>query len=352
MLSVEGQFAPSWPNEGLEFVGQCPVCGSRARRILHRELCDSIFFCAPGLWTLHECTDCRTAYLDPRPSRETISLAYRAYYTHNVNIPPEGSSTLGHLKMLTRNGYLNIKWSMQRRPASLFLGLLAAGFLFKFSRTTDQEEMRALPRHGRQGRLLDVGCGNGSFIARAREAGWVTMGLDFDPAAVDAARQSGLDVREGGIELLANESEVFDAITLSHIIEHVYEPSKLLSDCYRLLRPGGYFWIETPNIRSFGHTIFGRNWRGLEPPRHLTLLNIKVLRKMLEDAGFKHIRFAKWRPVFEEIRLRSEAITRGLDPYRAPVGRDWRDRVITFLAESASFARYSRREFLTFTASK
>ena len=56
---------------------------------------------------------------------------------------------------------------------------------------------------------------------------------------------------------------------------------------HRLLRPGGTLWLQTPNIDSIGHKIYGLNWRGLEPPRHLVLMTMQTLRKILENAGFK-----------------------------------------------------------------
>src|ERR1700688_1700355 len=72
-----------WPRSGLESVKECPVCGSTRRRVLYGGLRDNVFFCAPGAWTLHDCLDCASAYMDPRPSAETLYLAYRTYYTHD-----------------------------------------------------------------------------------------------------------------------------------------------------------------------------------------------------------------------------------------------------------------------------
>jgi 2-polyprenyl-3-methyl-5-hydroxy-6-metoxy-1,4-benzoquinol methylase len=57
----------------------------------------------------------------------------------------------------------------------------------------------------------------------------------------------------------------FDAITMSHVIEHVPDPLASLDKCRRLLRLGGYLVLSTPNVRSLGHQRFGQSWRGLEP---------------------------------------------------------------------------------------
>lgn len=339
-----------WPPAGLEFLGKCPICGSSARDILYRELRDLVFFCAPGTWTLHQCRECRSAYLDPRPSKETVGLAYTAYYTHRAQHLPSRATAIARWKTAVRNGYMNYKWGMRRRPAFPFLARICDAVLIAFPRSVDESQMRGLPRPASHRRLLDVGCGNGEFLGLAREAGWRTMGLDFDSQAVAAARKLGLDVREGGIDLLSYEVDCYDALTLSHVIEHVHEPLQLLSECRRLLKPGGYFWIETPNVASYGHRAFGRSWRGLEPPRHLILFSGKRLKAMLEEAGFKDVQYARWRPEFEEIYLRSLAIRQGRDPYTAE--RSLKIRAKSRLIEVGNAAFKSSREFLTFTATK
>jgi hypothetical protein len=77
-------YEQEWPANGLEVVDRCPVCGEGEREILHQGLRDQVFYCAPGEWTLYCCRGCCSAYLDPRPTAETIYLAYRKYYTHQL----------------------------------------------------------------------------------------------------------------------------------------------------------------------------------------------------------------------------------------------------------------------------
>src|SRR5207249_6934470 len=78
----------------------------------------------------------------------------------------------------------------------------------------------------------------------------------------------------------------FDAIAMSHVIEHVHDPAGLLRECHRILRPGGLLSVVTPNWSSLGHRYFGRSWRGLEPPRHLQLYTLPTLVRELRQAGF------------------------------------------------------------------
>jgi len=136
--------------------------------------------------------------------------------------------------------------------------------------------------------LLDIGCGNTDFLPFANNLGWKVMGLDVDKGAVNTALSKGLDVKLGGIETLKKD-DMFDMITLSHVIEHVYNPVELIQECYKHLKPGGKFWLETPNINSIGLNAYKEYWRGLEPPRHLILYNVTSLSKLLSDAGFINV---------------------------------------------------------------
>jgi len=162
--------------------------------------------------------------------------------------------------------------------------------------------------------LLDVGCGNGEFMAQMKTLGWRVRGIEPDPVAAAAARNAGLDVQQGFFtEASAVEGE-FDAVTLSHVIEHLHFPSEMLRLCYRYLRPGGVVWIGTPNIDALGHERFGPAWQGLDPPRHLILFNVAILTGLLRDAGFADIRQPAPDPVGDWFLLASAAMVHGLDP--------------------------------------
>jgi SAM-dependent methyltransferase len=148
-------------------------------------------------------------------------------------------------------------------------------------------EIRHLPaRPG--GRLLDVGCGSGAFVRTMAELGWRAEGIDPDPAAVASARAAGLAVTAGTLEAIDDSEHggAYDAITFSHVIEHLHDPAADLERARRLLRPGGMLWIATPNLESLGHRRFGRDWAGLDPPRHLVLFTRASLERLLRGAGF------------------------------------------------------------------
>lgn len=346
-LAVSGE----WPEGGLEEVGVCPVCASPRRSLLHEGLTDRAFCVAPGRWSLASCEACGVAYLDPRPTRQTIGRAYSAYYTHSSDDAPV-IRRLGWLRSVLHdwlNGYVNGRYGLRRLPARR-LGRLAIPLLVPLRGAADAE-CRHLPRPpAGGGALLDIGCGNGRFLVLAQQMGWNAEGLDPDAQAVATALQQGLRVRQGGVELLDEERERYDVVTLSHVIEHVHDPVGLLERIHRLLKPGGILWLETPNLASLGHRRFGRDWRGLEPPRHLVLFTPASLRHALRAAGFARISQHFRGLVLYSIFAASEAIARNDNVSTA--SRKGRPKVSDVFAEAYEMIVPGRREFLTFVAEK
>lgn len=289
----------------------CPVCGSNKRTILHDGLTDRIFFCAPGKWTLQLCGDCGSGYLDPRPTSATIHLAYQSYYTHEVTVRDK-TERLSAVRLLMRmlgNGYRNSRYATRFMPANR-----TGNILFKFlpnARLQFDRQMRYLPRLPEGGRLLDLGFGSGAYLELARDGGWAVTGADPDPVVVDAARKRGLDVRQGGIEAFSDQTESFDVVTLSHVIEHVPNPQDTLKSAYNLLKPGGTMWICTPNLAGPGHQHFGRHWRGLEPPRHLIIFNRSALINCAASLGFTEFVDLPYAPIIKLRFLASISIEQG-----------------------------------------
>jgi 2-polyprenyl-3-methyl-5-hydroxy-6-metoxy-1,4-benzoquinol methylase len=104
---------------------------------------------------------------------------------------------------------------------------------------------------------LDVGFGSGAFLENAAAARRAVAGIDIDDKVVANAKALGFTVRRGAIEAFADEPGSFDAITMSHVIEHVHDPIAVLHGVFRLLKPAGMLYLETPNIESLGHDTFG-----------------------------------------------------------------------------------------------
>ena len=152
------------------------------------------------------------------------------------------------------------------------------------------------------GRLLDVGAGVGELLRVAREGGWQALGVDTDPAVVEYARARGRDVRLGDLTTLALPAASFDLVTLWNVIDFVPDPLRLLSECRRLLAPGGRIFVRTPNVplqRAGARLTRALSMAGLarlagDRPSWLGVFNAsnfgaRTLRVALERAGFQDV---------------------------------------------------------------
>jgi SAM-dependent methyltransferase len=101
-------------------------------------------------------------------------------------------------------------------------------------------------------KVLEVGCGSGNFIARARATGFNARGIEMNPDAVRAARQRNLPIELMSLtELASTDAGAFDAVCSFQVLEHIAEPRPFLEDSLRLLRPGGRLLCAVPNQDSF-----------------------------------------------------------------------------------------------------
>lgn len=144
---------------------------------------------------------------------------------------------------------------------------------------------------GKDNRLLDIGCGDGGFLALAYESGFDVSGLDVDPRAVDLARtgRNIKDVRHGSWTDLEkmNGWKNLDRITMFDVLEHLSSPVAVLSSVSRLLAPGGELIVTVPRLDRYPR-LFDK--QADIPPHHLTLWTGAALTSVLDRAGFEKIR--------------------------------------------------------------
>ena len=307
-----------WPREGLERVEWCPACGGSERRLLHADLTDRSYQSAPGRWSLFRCEHCSCAFLDPRPDRATVSLAYRTYYDGCAAAAATEQTEHGlrRFRSALRNGYLNSKYGYRARPATV-LGRVVVPALPRYRDLAD-EHVRHLDLPVGSPKLLDVGCGEGEFLAQMRALGWSVAGLDPSADAVSIAQARGVPVSTGTLSEAELEPDSLDAITFRLVFEHLPRPSVELARCRKALRRGGILWIATPSLDSEAHRRFGRDWIHLEAPRHAVLYTKGALVRLIREAGFELASVKPYRQARWSFRL-SAALARGLPPFeKAP----------------------------------
>lgn len=140
-----------------------------------------------------------------------------------------------------------------------------------------------------QDRLLDVGCGDGEALDILRLLRWQVVGVELDGNAVESARSRGLDVRHGDLAAAGFAKDSFDAVTSSHVIEHVHDPFAFLIEQKRVLKSGGRLVAVTPNVRGPIHGKHAQHWLNLDPPRHLVVFTPASLKRLAIAAGFSDI---------------------------------------------------------------
>lgn len=143
------------------------------------------------------------------------------------------------------------------------------------------------------GRILDVGCGDGFHLRLLRdygEPGWVLEGVDLDDRAVRAVRGSGLDSYHGAVETLELKEASYDLVYSIMTVEHVPYPDRFLQAIYRILKPGGRLILVTDSTDTVDFTLFRKGyWGGYHFPRHFYLFNRSSLSRLASKAGF-HVR--------------------------------------------------------------
>lgn len=83
--------------------------------------------------------------------------------------------------------------------------------------------------------------------------------------------------------------ESFDVITCFDVLEHLYEPRRVMARVAEWLKPGGIFYVLVPNVNSAEARIFGRYWHGLELPRHLFHYSPESLTFLAQSAGLREV---------------------------------------------------------------
>lgn len=233
---------------------RCALCGGDDAAPEARGF-DFEYATAANEFRFVRCRRCDHVYLNPRPSPSDLGVIYPStYYAYGHAAPNPIVAPLRRF------------W--ERGKVKLYRDLVGEG-----------------PR-----RILDVGSGDGRFLEILRAAGapeWRLEGVEIDPKAAAACQAKGFPTRVGRVEDY-DDAGGFDAVVMLQLIEHVEDPALICERVFALLKPGGHFIIETPNLAGLDYQAFrGRCWGHYHFPRHWNLFSTAALTRMLTGKGFE-----------------------------------------------------------------
>ncbi len=215
-------------------------------------------------YQLNHCNDCGIYFLDPKPTADQMAKAYDENY-YGVG-EKKFNPTVERV----------IDWFRQQNAK-------------RFA--------RKLPNHSK---VLDIGCGNGSFLVNLGKQKNIELHGIEPPgkSAERASKHSEIKLHVGVLQKDTYAKESFDAIILTHVFEHLDAPKESLEIISGIAKPNAILQIEIPNIDSWQATIFKGNWLHLDPPKHLNLFPPKILKKELSKLGWEIVSESYFSPQF------------------------------------------------------
>lgn len=152
-------------------------------------------------------------------------------------------------------------------------------------------KVQLVQRYLKSGRLLDIGCGLGYFLAAARLQGFSVYGLEGSAWARQyVEKEFGITVWPPPLETADVDAHTLDVCTMWHVIEHLPDPLAVLRKIRTLLRESGLLVMETRNYRGFDARKLGAEWGGWSLPYHLWHFDPMSFRLLVVEAGFRVVR--------------------------------------------------------------
>lgn len=208
-------------------------------------------------------------------SKESFELVYNSKYDlFKTNPVPENSE-----KYYQSEDYI----SHTDAKRSLFEKVY---YLVK-QYTLSQKERLISSYVKKKGNLLDIGAGTGDFLVYAKSKKWEVVGIEPSQKAKELALKKGVKFVETTTELSENS---FDVITMWHVLEHVEDLDKQLSELKRISKPNGIIIIAVPNFKSFDANYYKEFWAAYDVPRHIWHFSKNSIQKLFSEKGIKLIK--------------------------------------------------------------
>lgn len=283
----DARFTPASADAGLENVDRCVLCGGSSAEVLFTAV-DRLHRC-PGTFPVVSCDRCGLIRVSPRPDAEAIQQYYPAdYYSYQPtpNVPSDEGATSWRTR--ARNLVRDLVLRSEGYPVDVpsWVPSVVASAAVRWFRLPALFGLHGFPPYRQEGRILDVGAGEGAYLRIVGRCGWSTAGIDLSPNS--ESRSSGPDAPEvavGDFTTYDFGESGFDVVHMSHVLEHFHDPRAALEKAFQLLAPGGLLYIATPNVDSAGRRMCGPFWFPWEVPRHLWLFSDRTLVALVRAAG-------------------------------------------------------------------
>lgn len=232
-------------------LSKCPWCDSpdiRQGSKIHD------YFLTMEEFSIFSCNSCGLVFTNPRPKLENLGLYYQSdkYYSHT-------SSQGGIIPFIYRKvKEINLKTKFKQVTAGSVIN-----------------------------KVLDIGCGTGDFLNVCKKSGMEIYGIEPESKARNLAKEI-LKVEilhPDQSEKIPDES--LDLITMWHVLEHVPDLNKQISELSRIIKKGGKVVIALPVYESYDAEVYKEKWAAWDVPRHLYHFNKAVISKMMLANGFK-----------------------------------------------------------------
>jgi 2-polyprenyl-3-methyl-5-hydroxy-6-metoxy-1,4-benzoquinol methylase len=230
----------------------CPLCGELERRLVFQR----------DRWDVVECSACNMVFIGDKP------LGYGTQAAEHDRVDDYEEEVSRRKK---------------DRPMLMFFSRPTRPFRTDATRRQFSHTIR----WKREGKLLDLGCGDGRFLAMAARQFDVT-GVELSARAAQAAkgRVPQAPILVSPVTDAAVPADSFDIVTQFGYLEHEWQPRVGLQAAFYALKSGGVLVIKTPNYASWNRIFMGETWCGIHIPSHCNYFTPSTLDRALREAGF------------------------------------------------------------------
>ncbi len=234
----------------MEQLSSCPICKSSE---LKEALPVADHFLTEEIFQVVECVSCGYCFTNPRPAQGSIGRYYQSedYISHS-NSKQGLQDTLYQLAR---------KWALRTK-------------------------YNLVHSYQPQGRVLDIGCGTGEFLAHLMSRGYLVEGVEPELKAREQAISNHSIAVVPSVEQLANK-EYYQVITMWHVLEHVPDVRATFKKLFALLADHGILIIAVPDRESWDNQHYGTHWAAWDVPRHLTHFRRNDIHRLLHEHGFE-----------------------------------------------------------------